>query len=456
MSIIADAISESLDYGAIRRRAVASRSYRVKIAPSNGAAFNPSQTINFDLPSNLAGTYVDFSQCYIRLKVQYSGTNTSKAYLPKCGGYTFLQRVQCVTSGQQIFDLNNYNVLASTLVDTDCSAEWRGNNGNVLAGTMAAVPRGEYVEGGMTRNYCLPFVLHPLAMQKKLVPLFSLDSLRFRLMLESAVNAYTTTSATNPLLYYILEAEMVCYFTELSPSAQAQVHSMVGGVYSLLCPSYMNSQTSMATGLTTVTATLGIAVSSLERIIVIHRNQASTSAFNKDSISARITNNIESIQFFINSEAYPMRPVFFADCGAEFLSEALIADSSLTDFSKCSMIQMATNVSFSNMEAAYARANIRTDAATQSWIQATSDGGISSGDDTSTVGSFLASIDLESSVSNHKSDRLYSGVSTVSSIVQYKGTYTSAPIAATIDFFSQFTILLTLDMNRLGTWAVSV
>jgi hypothetical protein len=39
-----------------------------------------------------------------------------------------------------------------------------------------------------------------------------------------------------PLVIIITEAEMVCYFTELSPSAQAQVHSMTGGVYQLLMP----------------------------------------------------------------------------------------------------------------------------------------------------------------------------------------------------------------------------
>ncbi len=100
MSVLPDAISESLDYNNIKRRAVASRSYRVKLAPSNGSVFNPSSTINFDLPSNLAGTYVDFSQCYIRFNVTFSGTNASGGYLPKCGAYSLMQRVQCVTSGQ--------------------------------------------------------------------------------------------------------------------------------------------------------------------------------------------------------------------------------------------------------------------------------------------------------------------------------------------------------------------
>jgi hypothetical protein len=454
MSVLPDAISESLDYNNIKRRAVASRSYRVKLAPSNGSIFQPSGTINFDLPSNLAGTYIDFSQTYIRFNVSYVGTNASKGYLPKCGAYSLMQRVQCVTSGQSIFDLNNYNVLAACLMDTDTSQEWRGNIGNVLAGTMSAVPRGEYIDGGITRNYCLPFVLHPLAMQKKLVPLFSMDSLRFRIILETAANAFITTTANAAVGYVVTEAEMVCYFTELSPSAQAQVHSMTGGVYQLLCPSYMNSQTTMADAITAVTATLGVAVSSLERILVVHRNNAAA-VFGRDSIGARCSNNIQTVQFFINSEAYPMRPINYADAGAEILAEYLISDHALSDFSKPSMLQTQVNVSFSNTEAQFAVRNVAGGAATQSWIQATSSGDKVDGTETTTVGSFLISLELESGVSAGKSDRLYSGISTISSVVQYKGTYTAGSVASTIDFFSHFTILLVLDMNRLGVWQVS-
>ena len=58
-----DAMSESLNFPSMKRRAVASRSYRVKVSPSNGQNFTAGQTVNIDLPSNLAGTYVNWNQC---------------------------------------------------------------------------------------------------------------------------------------------------------------------------------------------------------------------------------------------------------------------------------------------------------------------------------------------------------------------------------------------------------
>jgi len=68
-----DAMSESLNYPMQKRRAVASRSYRVKISPSNGQNFTAGQTVNIDLPSNLAGTYINWNQCYLKMKVKSTG-----------------------------------------------------------------------------------------------------------------------------------------------------------------------------------------------------------------------------------------------------------------------------------------------------------------------------------------------------------------------------------------------
>jgi hypothetical protein len=473
--MIPDVASESLDFNNVKRRAMASRSYRVKLAPQNGSSFGPTSnsTIQFSFPSNLAGTYVDFTQCYLKFNVSFAGTANTCFALDKAGAYSFLQRVQAVTSGQSIFDLNNYNVLMTALMDTDCAPNYKAHIGNVLAGTAAAVPRGETLSFGaatnVSRTYCLPFDLHPFAMQKRLIPLFSLDSLRFNLMLESVTNALIVNagSVTN---YQLQDIELVCYFTELSPSAQAQIDAMTGGIYNILAPSYMNAQTTMGATITSVTATLGVAVSSLERLLVIHR-PTDAAVPGGASLGARITNTLQTVQFFINSEAYPMRPLEVKDAGAEILAEYLISDHALSDFGKDSSIcnqnvsggaAVLYNVYDSLLPASYQGPNSldATDGNFNAWNLSTGTGllsgwsGMAAG--ATTVGSFIVGIELETGVSAGRSDRLYSGISTISSVVQYKGTYLASSIAANIDFFAYFTILLTLNMRSTGTWLVSV
>ncbi len=481
MSVLPDVMSEALDYNNIKRRAMASRSYRVRIAPSNKTSFSAGETIFLDLPSNLSGTFMDMTQTYIRFKVTYTNTSIGAGNaaqvlsLDKCGAYGFLQRVACITSGQQIFDLNNYNVLAAAFMDTDASNDWKANAGNVLVGTTAACPHGETfsVSNGtpVTRTYCLPFILNPFALQKKLVPLFSLDSLRFRITLDTFTNALIqkAVNAANSLSYQLTDVEMVSYFTELSPSAMAQLDSMTGGVYNLLCPSYSNTQAVMADNATVVNSVLGIAVSSLERIIVIHRPTPASTAI-AASLGARITNGLQTAQFFINSEAFPQRNVSNDDMGAEVLAEYLIADHALSDFSRASCIQnfnVSTGVGlgrnvFDGVLYNVGNAGIANGGAFGStrnaWNCTGSGEVVGLGDEAiTTVGSFVLAIELETGCSAGRSDRLYSGISTISSVVQYKGTYDgTVSDPATIDFFAQFTVLLTLNMRQTGVWSITI
>jgi len=483
MNVLPDVASEALDYNNIKRRAMASRSYRVRISPSNKVSFSPGETIFLDLPSNLSGTFMDMSQTYIRMKVTYTNTSTgagvgavAKLALDKPGGYSYFQRVACLTSGQQVFDLNNYNVLVGALMDSDASNDWKANAGNVLCGTTAACPHGESFQvannGSVTRTYCLPFILNPFALQKKLVPLFSLDSLRWRITLDTLANSIIQESvgAYNTVSLAFSEVELITYFTELSPSAMSQLDSITGGVYNLLCPSYSNTQATMAAGTTTLNTVLGIAVSSLERIILIHRPNAAFDIAGA-SLGARISNTLQTAQYFINSEAYPQRNIQLDDMAAEPLAEFLIADHALSDFTRASNLQ-----NFNVSKAQYGAYDVYDSAlyntvnrdlaaggaflpANNAWNCAVGDGlttGMTDADALTTIGSFILAIELETGCSAGRSDRLYSGISTISSVVQYKGTYSSSSIAATLDFFAQFTVLLTLNMRQTGVWSITI
>lgn len=468
MSVLPDVASEALDYNNIKRRAMASRSYRVRIAPSNKVSFTAGETIYMDLPSNLSGTFMDMTQTYLRIKVNYTCGANAIAYLDKCGAYGLINRVACITSGQQIFDLANYNVLCAALMDTDASPDWKANQGRVLCGTTGANPFGERIAGNnatVTRTYCLPFILNPFALQKKLVPLFSLDSLRFRIQLETNALALAQTAST--CVYSIAEAELVTYFTELSPSSMAQLDSLTGGVYNLLCPSYMNTTASDTTAGSahTLNSTLGIAVSSLERIIVIHRNTTAVNNVSALSLGARTSSDIQTAQFFINSEAFPQRNIINEDMGAEVLAEFLISDHALSDFSKqCGITQFNASVGNSaglnNFDSTWLRQTAGTNSVAQNFnafSMITSDGlVVAATTDPLAIGSFVLSLELESGVSAGRSDRLYSGISTISSVVQYKGTYGANCVACNIDFFAQFTVLLTLNMRQTGVWSITI
>jgi hypothetical protein len=451
---MSDAMAESLNYPAQKRRAVASRSYRVKVTPSNGQDFTAGQTMNIDLPSNLAGTYLNWNQCYLKMKV----TSTGQPYtLDRCGAAGFIQRVQCMTSGSSICDISNWGCLMTLLMDTDSSPAFKAGVGNVLMGTNGGFQAGETVAAATARTYCIPFVLHPLGMSTphRLQPLFSSAPVQFKITLESIVNA--VKSATAPTALAFEEVELVCIFTELSPGAQAQVDQMSGGVYNILASSYQNVGTTMAAETTAVTANLGISVSSLERIIVCHRPTSSLNDITKFSLGNRCKNYLQQYQIFINGEAYPARPVVVEDKSAEALAEYLLSDHSLVNFDKQSSFNIAivgtTAATKSNGLDGHSVAGVA-----QPFIL-DAPAGDHAGQTEGTaadIGSFLTAVELETGLSDGRSQRLYSGVSTISSTVNYRGTYTNISVSAQIDFYAQFTVLLSLNTRGTNVWAVSV
>jgi hypothetical protein len=449
-----DAMSESLNYPMQKRRAVASRSYRVKISPNNGQTFTDGQTVNIDMPSNLAGTYCNWNQCYLKFKAK---TDVS-GNLDRCGGYSMLQRCQVSTAGSQIFDLPNYNTLMTILMDGDSSPAYKAGVGNILLGTNGGFQGGELL-GVDNRTFCLPFVLHPFGMSTphRLMPLFSSSPVQFKLTLESAANA--KKSATAGTIDFT-EVELVCVFTELSPGAQAQVDQMSGGMYNILASSYQNVGTTMNANDSVVTANLGLSVSSLERIIVCHRPSASVNNTLTYSLGNRTKNYLEQYSIFINGEQYPARPIVVENKGAEALAEFLLSDHSLVNFDKQSSfnIAIAQNASFASngLDGASAVVGVATPYIRESATDVSGDQ-IGAVGTTSNIGSFITAVELETGLSDGRSQRLYSGVSTISSTVNYRGVYkANSALSAQIDFFAQFTILLSLNTRGTNVWSVSV
>ena len=470
---MADAMSESLNYRQLKSRAVAARSFRVKIPSSNSTTFTSGQTINVDLPGNLAGQYYNFNQMYMKMKVK--NNNSEDIDLDRGGAMSFIKRIQISTAGSQLQDINNWNVLATALLDTDASQDWKGSNGNILLGTRADCLKGETIPAGIERTFCIPMVLNVLGntTPHRLVPAFSLGAIQCKITLEDYVNCGVfddAEAATKNESFTFSEVEMVCLMTELSPGAQAQVDSMNGGQYNILATSWMNSGANLASNNTTLTANLGISVSSLERIIMVCRPASTLNVRTAFSLGNRSKNKLLRYQFIVNSEGYPARPIEVDAKGAEVYAEYLISNHSLVNFREgCGIQNGAVAITettgkgllagaFGTGDPNLALSNPYTAESTNA--AGTTAGKISTVADNagtpSNIGTFLASVEFESALSDGKSSTLYSGISTISSTTQFRGEYDSGALTAQLDFFAQYSVLMSLDMRGTAVWSISI
>lgn len=459
----AEAFSESLQYQAVKKRAVASRSFRTKIPSSNGQNFAEGQTIQFDLPSNLAAQYYNFNQLYLRIKVTTAGA----VQLDRNGIYNIIKRLTIQTAGSQLCDIINYNALVGAFIDLQASHEWKASSGAIMCGMTGDSLAGEVLAADVPRVFCFALPLNVLASTTphRLVPAFSLSNLQVRIQLASGVEAFVGADATD-CVYAISEPEIVCMMTQLSPGAQSQIDQANNGQYNILALNYMNAQTSMATDATTVNATLGFSMSSLERILVLHRKSDAANGTATVFSNSRIRNNLTEYSFLINSEQYPQRPILVDADGAEVMAETLISDHRLTDFTRGSNVNVGyaavgtLGVGTSDLSGVAPDVD-KTKSFTLSAADATglTPGAIAASGtaaDPSNIGTFIAGCEFESSLSDGKSSNIYSGISTIASTIQYKGIYAPGTVACQLDFFAVYTVLMSLDMNGLGVYQIRV
>lgn len=466
----ATVFSEALAFPQTKKRAVSARSFRTKLAPSNGSLFAAGSTINLDLPGNMPGQYYNFNQMYLKFKLNLTGAGTIQ--LDRAGAASCIKRIQIMTAGAQIYDLNNWNLLATALMDTDSSPEYLASSGNIMLGTQGDQLQGKLLNAGSSNIFVIPMMLNPMSMSTphRMIPAFSLTPIQFKITLETSHGIGKASASTVVVSYS--DVELVSLMCELSPGAQNKIDAITKGEYNILCNSYINSQGNIGQNVTQSTVNLGVSVSSLERIIVVHRPDTTVASVGAFNLGNRTTSAIQEFQFLINSENYPSRPIL-CNTSPESYAEMLIASHSLTDFKLgnslnngavayntitndishlCNGTLTGALPGITKSDCFYLLDGAGTSAGT---VPGNGLAGNTVATD-SNVGTFLCSCEFENGVSDGRSSHIYSGVSTLGSNVQYKAQYAGVHAAATIDFFAQYTVLLSLNMRGSGVWGVSV
>ena len=436
------ATTQKLNYASAPPRATSSRSLRNEVIPSNGTSFTLNNTIIFDLPSNLNNTFWDVQSSYVSLDV--TNNNGTAANSPNFEGGGFpacIKRISVEIGGQTLMSCDNWNALYQAMFDLDTASQFRSNAGKVLFGSANASTGAEltaHATAPVPLKVCFPLVLTPL-MNSKYWPLMSRERVRIRLELDTSDRCLIKAAAgaaTTDAQIAISNVKLVQYNLELGSEVMAQVAASSGGTFKIACPNYQHHQSSLAAGQSSLSATLGFSMSSLNRIIVCQQLAAAAAA--NAVIGNRSQCDLSRFSVSVGGVKYPQIDLKDDGNGAETLAEALVSQNSLTSWSHQSSLDLGAG----STRAGGFNGNEPTGVA---------------GVDT-VVGHYLIDLNLESQriAGGEAGMGLVSGLNTVGQTVQAQFTYSAGPAAAhVINIYAEHTILCMLDLNSL-TWSIAV
>lgn len=435
------ATTQKLNYASAPPRATSSRSLRNEVIPSNGTSFTLNNTIIFDLPSNLNNTFWDVQSSYVSLDIRNDNGTAANSPSFEGGGFpACIKRISVEIGGQTLMSCDNWNALYQAMFDLDTASQFRDNAGKVLFGsanaskgaTLTAVAN----DVGTTVKVCFPLVLTPL-MNSKYWPLMSRERVRIRLELDTSDRCLIAgTAATTDAQIKIDNVKLVQYNLELGSDVMAQVAASSGGTFKIACPNYQHHQSSLAAGQSSLSATLGFSMSSLNRIIVCQ--QLATAVAANSVIGNRSQCDLQRFSVSVGGVKYPQIDLKDDGNGAETLAEALVSQNSLTSWSHQSSLDLGAGTT----RAGGFNGNEPT-------------GG--NGADAAT-GHYLVDLNLESQriAGGEAGMGLVSGLNTVGQVVQAQFTYAAGVTAAhIINIYAEHTVLCMLDLNSL-TWSIAV
>ena len=285
------------------------------------------------------------------------------------------------------------------------------------------------------------FGLAPIEIDIELYPAYKCGSWNVK-------NGNTTPATPIPDSAVQLKDVMLTgYYVELSPNAQALIAQSVNNQYQISSNNWRVSNVTIEAGATSVNEIIPINVSSLERVLISHRkivDATSTTAdntFTPASLGNRYYPLMEQYQVFVNGQPFPERPVKMTGALAEAMTELLTTDHRLNDTNYSSNSFLASDVGGNTLRVFDGNYSLIHNDATGL------DGGI---------GSFLIGCNF-STLNVGISYAVFGGISTIGSIVNYRGSYGAGGIGSKTEltFCSEYEVVLHLDMNTTGTFVLN-
>lgn len=311
------ALPRQLNFSNQKVRATA-RNTLVSVHPDSGTSFNPGDNLTFRLPVNGAGRYLDTDSIQIKFTVENKHA-AKKFYLNSTGAGFITRKVE--SQQTTLSDITGYNVLSELVLDAQCSAAQRLDSLGVMAGgskvlsSLSARHGAEVAATTGTLDVQIGLLGGLLANStSRYVPLSLSSPLTLQLYLESAARAVkwedsTADSVVSNTDIVLSGWEMFYQVVELDAATNAMLVQSSGGVQSIMCDDYINTQTQAAIGITSHSPIVPFQKSSLKSMFCCMFDNAFQQKANAYCLNNRTRSKISAFQMNVDGAVRPSRPI---------------------------------------------------------------------------------------------------------------------------------------------------
>lgn len=272
-------------------------SRKVNVLPLSGNLFNPNDIAKFEIPVGVAGQYLDTSQSYLYFRVK----NVDPANVPLFVDHnaaSFIQKIEVYSSSMLIETINAYNVLYSTMLDTQTGALDRQTYQSQILGTDQDVNNvvntsrgGIQIVATQTVAFALPLFSGVIGTgNSKNLPIGDLTDLRLEITWETNANACLTPTSTSisTNIWQIVQAELALQVLQMDHDVDRMIHdSHRGNPIMISAETYRNYNTVLNASQGSDSTIIPLKFTSVKSLFGQYRLANNLNTFTNASISSR-------------------------------------------------------------------------------------------------------------------------------------------------------------------------
>ena len=272
-------------------------SRKVNVLPLSGNLFNPNDIAKFEIPVGVGGQYLDTTQTYLYFRVK----NVDPANIPLFVDHnasSFIQKIEVYSSSMLLETINAYNLLYSTMLDTQTGALDRQTYQSQILGTDQDINNvvntsrgGIQIVGGQTVAFVLPLFSGVIGTgNSKNLPIGDLTDLRLEITWETNANACLTPTSTSisTNIWQIVQAELALQVLQMDHDVDRMIHdSHRGSPIMISAETYRNYNTVLNASQASDSTIVPLKFTSVKSLFGAYRLATNLNTFGNASISSR-------------------------------------------------------------------------------------------------------------------------------------------------------------------------